>query len=236
MNAESRLARVAGLLYLIVVITGLFSLGYVPSKLVVHGDPQATLERMAASESLLRYGIASFLVEQVAFLLLVFALYRLLRAADQVVAAIMVMLVVASVPLALMSVVERLNLLSLLERGDVTHASDQLLALARSSLDAYSHGLLVTSLFWGLWLFPFGFLIMRTRLLPRVLGVFLMIGCAGYVVDVLCSIVLPGYGDMAMSNYMTLPAAIGEIGSCLWLLIAGVRRATDLPVPPYHPF
>ena len=235
MNAESPLARVAGLLYLIVVLTGLFSLVYVPSRLVVHGDPQATLERMAASEMLLRYGVASFLVEQVAFLFLAFALYRLLRTADQVVAAVMVLLVVASVPLALMSVVERLNLLSLLDRSDVAHASDQLLALARSSFDAYSHGLLVTSLFWGLWLFPFGFLVMRSRLLPRVLGVFLMIGCAGYVVDVLCSIVLPGYGDMAMSNYMTLPAAIGEIGSCLWLLLAGVRRTTGLPVPPARP-
>ncbi|RAO76819.1 DUF4386 domain-containing protein [Dyella jiangningensis] len=235
MNAESRLARVAGLLYLVVVLTGLFSLAYVPSKLVVHGDPQATLERMVVSETLLRYGVASFLVEQVAFLFLAFALYRLLRAVDQIAAAIMVMLVVASVPLALMSVVERLNLLSLLDRSDVTHASDQLLALARSSFDAYSHGLLVTSVFWGLWLFPFGFLIMRSRLLPRVLGVFLMIGCAGYVVDVLCSIVLPGYGDMAMSNYMTLPAAIGEIGSCLWLLVVGVRRTSTLPLPPSHP-
>jgi len=235
MNAESRLARVAGLLYLIVVLTGFFSLAYVPSKLVVHGDPQATLERMAASEMLLRYGVASFLVEQVAFLFLAFALYRLLRAVDQVVATVMVLLVVTSVPLALMTVVERLNLLSLLDRSDVTHASDQLLALARSSFDAYSHGLLVTSLFWGLWLFPFGFLVMRSRLLPRVLGVFLMIGCAGYVVDVLCGIVLPGYGDMAMANYMTLPAAIGEIGSCLWLLLAGIRRTTSLPVPPVRP-
>ena len=76
MSAESRLARVAGLLYLVVVVTGIFSLGYVPSRLVVHGDVQATLERMAASEMLLRYGIASFVVEQVAFLLLAFALFR----------------------------------------------------------------------------------------------------------------------------------------------------------------
>jgi hypothetical protein len=162
-----------------VVVTGMFSLGYVPSRLVVHGDAQATLERMAAAEPLLRYGIASFLVEQVAFLLLAFTLYRLLRAADQMAATVMVALVAVSVPVALMSVVERLNLLSLLDRSDVTHASDSLVALARASLDAYSHGLLIASVFWGLWLFPFGFLVMRTSLLPRFLGVFLMIGCVG---------------------------------------------------------
>lgn len=236
MSAESRLARVAGLLYLIVVVTGMFSLGYVPSRLVVHGDPQATLERMAAFEPLLRYGIASFLVEQVAFLLLGFALYRLLRAVDPMVAAVMVASVVTSVPLALMSLVERLNLLSLLERSDVTHASDQLIALTRASLDGYSHGLLITSMFWGLWLFPFGFLVMRSGLLPRFLGVFLMIGCVGYVVDVLCSILMPGYGDLAMSGYMTLPAAIGEIGSCLWLLVMGARRPPERPLQPSHPF
>jgi hypothetical protein len=56
------------------------------------------------------------------------------------------------------------------------------------------------------------------------------------VVDALCSILLPGYNDMAMSDYMTLPAAVGEIGSCRWLLFVGVRRTTALPVPPSHPF
>lgn len=236
MSAESRLARVAGLLYLVVVVTGIFSLGYVPSRLVVHGDVQATLERMAASEMLLRYGIASFVVEQVAFLLLAFALFRLLRNVDQVVAVTMVVLVAVSVPIALVSVSARLDLLSLLDRADVTHASAELVSLARASLDAYSHGLLITSLFWGLWLFPFGFLVLRSRLLPRFLGVFLMLGCVGHVVDVLCSIVLPGYGDMAMSGYMTLPAALGEIGSCLWLLLVGARRAPMVPAGPSHPF
>lgn len=235
MSAESRLARVAGLLYLVVVLTGIFSLGYVPSRLVVHGDVHATLERMAASEALLRYGIASFVVEQVAFLLLAFALFRLLRHADQAVAVIMVALVAVSVPIALVSVTARLDLLSLLDRADVTHASAELIAQARALLDAYSHGLLVTSVFWGLWLFPFGFLVLRSRLLPRFLGVFLMLGCVGYVVDVLLSILVPDYGDVALAGYITLPATLGEIGSCLWLLLVGVRRASVIAAPPSRP-
>lgn len=224
MTPESRLGRLSGFLYLIVVITGMFSLGYVPSQLSVHNDPQATFDRIVASESLFRYGITSLLIEQVSYLLLVLVLFRLLRAVDQNIAAIMVALVAVSVPVAMISVAHRLDVLTLLDQVRSGSDTAQLALQVKALLKAYGNGLLVTSLFWGLWLFPFGFLVFKSGFLPKVLGVFLMLGCTGYVVDVFCSVLSPHYPDMAMANYMTLPAAIGEIGTCLWLLVFGARK------------
>jgi hypothetical protein len=91
-------------------------------------------------------------------------------------------------------------------------------------LKNYNNGLLIAQVFWGLWLFPFGYLVYKSNFLPKVLGVFLMLGCVGYVLNVLGRTVIPDFSEYALSGYITLPATIGEIGICLWLLIFGVRN------------
>lgn len=229
MTPENKASRLAGLLYLIVVVTGIFSLGYVPSQLIVRGDPAATLANILAYPALFRFGIASFLVKQLAFLLLPLALFRLLRGVNQNMAVVMVALAVVSVPVALLSLVNRLDLLSLLTDPYYRQAftPDQLQAAAKRSLDAYRNGLLVTSLFWGLWLLPFGYLVLRSGFLPKFLGIFLMLGCLGYVVDVFGELLVPRYADSWISDYALRPAAVGEIGICLWLLLVGARRPRD---------
>jgi hypothetical protein len=69
---------------------------------------------------------------------------------------------------------------------------------------------------------PFGWLVLRSARLPRVLGALLLLGGVGYVVQVFGSVV-PGFAETALSNYVTVPAALGEIGSAMWLLVLGVR-------------
>lgn len=224
MTADTGLGRLAGFLYLIVVVTGLFSLGYVPSHLNVPNDPQATLDRIAVFDVLFRYGVAAFLVEQVAYLLLAMVLYRVLCPVDQHMAAIMVAFVAVAVPMALVALTHRLGVLSLLEHAGPGIRDAQLALQARALLETYRNGLLLTSLFWGLWLFPLGYLVFQSGFMPKVLGIFLMLGCVGYVVDVFCSMLTPHYADMPISSYMTLPASIGEIGTCLWLLAFGTGR------------
>jgi hypothetical protein len=226
MITESGLGRLAGFLYLIVVVTGMFSLAYVPSQIGAHGDPHATLNNIVASVSLFRYGIASFIVGQVAFLLLPFVLYRLLSPAGRNLAVLMVALAVTSVPIALTSLTHRLDALSLATDAHLSQAfaPNQLEAMLMLSLDTYGNGLLITNLFWGLWLIPFGYLALKSGVLPKLLGILLMLGGLSYVIDVSCGLLVPRYPDMAIADYMTLPAAIGEIGSCLWLLVLGVRR------------
>ena len=224
--ASSHAGRVAGLLYLIVVVTGIFCLAYVPSQLVVAGDPQATVANIAASEFLFRLGIAAFLVMQVAFLFLPFTLYPLLEHAGRRTAVLMVVLAASSVPLGLSVLVHRLELLSLIADPDVSRmlGPDAVRSQAVLSLEAYRNGLHVTKLFWGLWLLPFGWLVVKSRLLPRILGVLLMLGCLGYLLQVFGALLMPGFADSAVAPYIGLPAAVGEIGTCLWLLVFGARR------------
>ena len=217
-------ARLAGLLYLVVVATGIFSLGYVPSQLNVAEDWPATISNILANESLFRLGIAAFLLKQVAFLLLPLALYRVLGDTNRAAAVAMVAFAVTSVPLALVALGHKLDALSLLTDPVIAKAvaPAQLQAMAAQALDAYGNGLVATRLFWGLWLLPFGWLVLRSARIPRVLGVLLMLGGIGYVVKVFGGL-MPGFADSAFARYATLPAALGEIGSCLWLLAFGAR-------------
>ena len=207
--------RLAGAIYLAVVLTGMFCLAYVPSQL---GEGIAGA---AAQRGLFRAGIAAFLVMQVAFLLLPFALYRVLGDVNRHAAILMVALAAISVPIGLVAVTHRMEALSLLESAGsgVTQAMDAAFALC---LQRYGHGLRIASLFWGLWLLPFGWLVLRSGRLPRVLGLLLVLGGIGYVVQVFGGLV-PGFADSSLVRYVRMPAAIGEIGSCLWLLVFGAR-------------
>lgn len=233
MNPTHRSARVAGLIYLIVVVTGTFSLGYVPSQLTVQGDVAATMDNIVAAEPLFRLGIVAGLVCYTAFLFLPFALYRLLRATQQGAAVLMVALAVVSVPISFVNLLNRFETLSLLRSADYLQAfsTAQLQAQVMLSLDAYRNGLLVSEIFWGLWLLPFGYLVFKSGFLPRILGILLMMGCFGYLIDFFGSALFPGYAASIIASYATLPASLGEIGTCLWLLIVGVHAPKRAGAP-----
>lgn len=219
-------ARLAGFLYLIVVIAGIFSIAYIPSQLFVYDDPSQTLKNITTSELLFRSGIASGFVCYVTFLLLPLVLYRLLSPINKTIAILMVAFAVISVPVSLGNLVNLLDILSLL--SDSTHLSifsgEELQAQVFILLDSYYNGILVSKIFWGLWLLPFGYLVFKSKLIPKVLGILLILGCVGYLIDVFGNILGDGYSDTIISNYITLPATVGEMGTCLWLLIIGIRK------------
>lgn len=223
-HALPRGGRSAGLLYLVVVLTGFFCLAYVPAQLA-GADAHAVLDNVVARQALFRQGIAAFVVEQVAFLLLALALYRAFRDVNRAAATLMVAFVAMAVPLALAALSHRLQALSLLTDADSAQllSQEQRHQLAHAALKAYRGGMQLVRVFWGLWLLPLGWLVLRSRRLPRVLGALLVLGGAGYVLDVFAALLVPGYADWWMSGYMTLPAAVGEIGTCLWLLLFGLR-------------
>lgn len=225
MQSNKRNARIAGLLYLVVVATGIFSLAYVPSQIEA-GDAASTVRNIMANESLFRLGIVSSLLCYTAFLLLPLALYRLLAAHGQQAAVLMVALAAASVPFSFANIVHRFDVLALL--GDAGNlrvlGSEHLQAQVMQSLQSYRHGILVSEIFWGLWLLPFGWLVFKSRALPRVLGALLMLGCAGYLIDFIGRVLFPDYAASGLGSHVRLPAAFGEIGTCLWLLVMGARE------------
>lgn len=232
MHASRKTARIAGMLYLLVAITGAFSIMYVPETLVVPGNATATAEKITSSELLFRAGIASGLICQITFIFLVLALHRLLKDVDHAYAAAMVALVLVAVPIAFLNMVNNLAALVLLSGAEFLSAftTTQLHSMVMLFLRLHEQGIVVVQMFWGLWLFPFGVLVFKSRFLPRALGVLLVIACFAYVTDSLTSLLLPRYKDV-VSSFTAGPAGLGEFAIMLWLLIRGVKTPADSAVP-----
>ena len=228
MNITSKTARIAGLLYLIVVLCGILSLAYVPSVIETSKDGATLSAAIRSHETLFRLGIAAGLICYTAFLLLPLALYRLLAPFGQNAAIAMVALATASVPIAFANMTYRINVLSLLgdEPGLAALAPAALELQVLMALESYWNGIFILKIFWGLWLLPFGWLLFRSQLIPRLFGVLLMAGCFGYLVTFFGRLLMPEFAEVSFARYISLPGSIGEIGTCLWLLIMGVREQT----------
>jgi hypothetical protein len=234
LESDKRIARTAGLLYLMVVITGMFSLVYVPSHIDTHTSALATAPHIKASASLFRWGALSELIMVLAFLLLPFVLYRLLHRVNENIAVLMVVLVAVSVPVSIINVMHKLDILALLGDGSTlsqTVNSEQLNAAVAMHLLAYRNGMLVCEIFSGLWLLPFGYLVFNSTFLPRILGALLILGGFGYLIDFCGSLLFSGYASTTLSDFSLLPASVGEIGICLWMIVIGTRQRARRRIP-----
>ena len=216
-------ARVAGVLYVLMGLPAPFTLIYLPRKLIVPGNASATAGNVLASEMLFRIGIVAALLSSVAFVFLVMALYRLLSGVNKTHALLMVALVLISVAIGFVNEVNNIAALILFRGAKFLSAFDkpQLDALGMLFLRLRGRGLVVNELLWGLWLFPFGLLVMRSGFIPRILGVLLIINGFAYVVASLTSLLAPAYANLV--ERIALIPATGELWVMLWLLIKGVR-------------
>jgi hypothetical protein len=223
MHPTSHTARIAGLLYALTGVSGAFTLMYVPGALIVPGDATATASKILASEMLFRAGIVAGLASAVFFIFLAMGLYRLLSGVNKAHASLMVILVLVSVAIGFFNELNNIAALTLLGGTDFLAVFDkpQRDALAMLFLRLHAQGNFVNEIFWGLWLFPFGVLVMRSGFLPRILGVLLILNCFAYLAASLTWLVLPSYGAVVFRA--TLPALLGELWIMLWLLIKGVK-------------
>jgi hypothetical protein len=223
MDPNKKIARIAGLLYLILALTGFFGIMYVPSKVIVWSDAGATLNNVQTFETLFRVGILSQLTCQVLFVFLVLELKKLLKSVNANLASQMVMLVIVAVPIAFLNM---LNLFAIVILNDPriaqTITADQLNALATLFLQLYGYGITVVQIFWGLWLIPFGLLVYRSVFIPRIFGILLVVGGIGYVVTSITDIVYPAY-TTTIAPIATTPSGLAEFAIIFWLLIKGVR-------------
>lgn len=225
MNPTQKSARIAGLLYLFITVTGVFSLMYVPKKLFVRDDATATASNILAHETLFRIDIVNSMFSVIGFLFLALALYRLFRDVDQRQAAVMVILVLVQIPIAFVSEMIQLGALLLVRGGGYLSVFDkaQRDAFAMLFLKMNEQGTYVTEIFWGLWLFPLAVLVYRSRFLPRFLAVWLGINGIAYVVLSVANLLAPQYADLGFK--IAFPAMLGELAFTGWLLIMGAKPA-----------
>ena len=227
MNSTKKTARIAGALYVLLALTGVFSLIYVPTALVVFGDAAATAENIRSSELLFRSGILSGLVSNVIFVFLVLALYRLLKETSHNQAMLMVTLVVISVATGFANTINQLGALIALSGADFLSVFEkpELDAVAYLFIRLNSWGIQIIQIFWGLWLFPFGLLVYRCGFIPKILGVLLMIAGFGYLLGSFMFQIVPQYDD-ALSTFIMI-LEMGELPIIFWLLIVGAKAQSE---------
>lgn len=159
---------------------------------------------------------------------LVLALYRLFKPVNEIHARLLVALgALVSVPIMFLNVLNEIAALMLVSGADFLSAfeKNQQDALAYLFLRLHEEGINVASVFWGLWLFPFGILVIRSSFIPRLLGILLIIAGSAYVVSSFTTLLLPSYSQLV--GQVALIFEIGELPIVFWFLIKGLRPIRD---------
>lgn len=214
-------ARIAGVWYLILAICGAFAEFFVRQNLVFPGDAATTADSLLASAGLFRTGIAVELIGQVVFVMLVLALFDLLKVVNRKWATLMVVLVLIAVTITCLNMVNQFAALAVVEGGSAVAllGAGQHEALASLFLDLHRFGYsVVAQIFFGLWLLPLGALIYLSGFMPRLIGALLVIAGGGYLADVLLQLLAPAT-SVTLSEF----TFVGEVLLMLWLLIGGVN-------------
>jgi len=216
--------RVAGLIYLMLVVVAPLRLIYIPNTLFVSGDAAATAQNIAAHELLFRLGILGDLSCGVIVLLLTVALYRLFKGVSRY-AAVLVVLLGGVLPAAIdfLNTANDGAALMLVRGADYLSVFDESerYALAYFFVRLHHQVILGAEILWGLWLWPLALLTWRSGFMPRFLGVWLFVNGAAYLVISLTGLFLPQY-ETRVFNLAT-PAVLGEMAFMLWLVIKGAR-------------
>ena len=214
-----RTARVTGLLYLGLAVGGAFGFLLIRPQLFEAGDPALTLANLTAHVSLARAGILFELLTVLAQALAAVWFFRLFRTAAPVAAGEIAAFGLANAFAILISAALLATALSVAQSpyGDAA-STVQTLYLASGRLWD------VGGIFFGLWLIPMGWCVLRSALMPRVLGWTLIGGGIGYVLNAFLQFAVPDAG--AVLDVLVVPATVGEFWMIGYLLIRGVRPRT----------
>ena len=224
MDSPKRLARTAGVLYLLVGIFGGFAQGFVYPRIYVAGDAAQTAGNVLANAGLVRLGVVADLVQATVWAFVAMALYRLLRHVNRSVASAMVVLAAIGAGITCLTAVFEFEAVRVatgaVDLADLGAGGSRALVLLL--VDAHHYGLLSAQIFFGLWLVPMGYLAYRSGWFPKALGIMLVVGCACYLVDLLAAFLAPNVGK-AIHGFVSIPPAIAEIWMVGYLLVIGVR-------------
>ncbi len=224
--------RIAGLIYLTVIITGIFSIAYVPSQLVDYRDGAVTMVRLAENPVLYRWGLMAGMACYLAYLVLPLSLYRILADTHRGLAVLMVILAICGALLSLINLAHKFDVLALISQrpGLASLSATDIEGQVMLAFTRYNHGIVLAQLFWGAWLIPLGLLALRSGVLPAPLAVLLLTGGVAYLLQSFAWTAFAGYAQTGIARYLTIPASLGEIATCLWLLLG--RGQTLNPLNP----
>ncbi|MBF6611890.1 MAG: DUF4386 domain-containing protein [Chloroflexi bacterium] len=223
-NSPKRLARIAGIFYLLVAIFGGFAQAFVYPKIYVAGDAAATAGNLLANSGLVRAGVVSDLIQATAWVFVAMTLYLLFKHVNKGVAGAMIVFAAIGAGITCLNAGFEFEALrvatgaaNLSAFGTVGSNS-----LALLLVDAHHYGLFIAQIFFGLWLVPMGYLAYKSGWFPKALGIVLIVSCVSYLVDLLAAFLAPEV-SVQIHGFLSIPPTIAEPWMLGYLLLIGVR-------------
>lgn len=208
-ESRKKKARLAGIGYLVLAFAALPDM--LRRTLFIMGDAAATSRNILANATVFRMSILGDIVTEVAFLLIALCLYSLLKEVRRGAARAMLSMVVIAVTMTIFNTGTEIAAISLFETNDQIHG----ILLLR----VYQALIIPTSVFFGLWMLPLGYLFIKSGFMPKTLGIILMIGSSGYVIHAVFRIIAP-----SISEQFVLLSVVAEVATIIWLLVFGVKK------------
>ncbi len=226
--SQRRAAVTAGIAMLVMAVCAAFAVGFVNSSLIVKGDSGATTINIFNSSAVFRSGVFSWLVILVSDIIVSWALYSFLKQVDNSLALLSAwfrLLYCAILGVSILNLVY----VMLLSSGDNIAAtqSNQLSNQIMLFIDAFnkmwSFGLII----FGLHLLLIGKLVLKSRFIPKILGILLMIAAVSYIIVHSLHVFFPQFEQttVILENILSFPMALGELAFGIWLLIRGGRTS-----------
>ncbi|HEV2121828.1 MAG TPA: DUF4386 domain-containing protein [Chloroflexota bacterium] len=219
-------ARITGLFYLTVIAGGLFAEGFVRGSLIVPGDAAATVQSIAANESLWRLGLAVHLLYLVAAVMMNVLLYGLFKPVQATLARLALVFSMTGVTVEAVNLLHLYVPLAMIDEGGALAALDegQRQALAYLAIRLFPTGWGFALLFFAGFCVPTGVLILRSHLMPRVIGALMIVAGVCYLVNSLALILAPALSSVLVP-WILLPCLLAELSLALWLAVKGVKMA-----------
>ena len=208
--SKQKLVTLLRFLYPLWAAIGIFSILYVPSKLIAVGDAVTTASNILANESFFRISIAGTLFTHLIHIVVVLILYNLFKSVDKNQSKLIIILGLIGVPIAMFNEINSLTALILLNNPD------QMMFF----LELHAVGVIIASIFWGLWLLPQGVLIYKSRYWPKIFSILMILAGFGFLIGSFIQIISPHDSTLiSLFEFLT----IGETLFMLWVIIRGAN-------------
>ena len=223
MISDKNLARIAGFCYLIVIGTGLFSEVFVRQALRVSNDALATAHNIQANEMLFRWGFVADLINFVVGLPTILIIYFLFKRTNKLLLQLAVTFVIIQTAIIAVNLLNQIAPLLILSNDTYlnTFQPDQLATLSLLSLNIQTQGYAIGLVFFGFYCLIVGYVIYKSKFLPKILGILYAITGLCYLINSFTMFLTKGF-ENPLFLYLAVPIFIGELSLCLWLLIKGI--------------
>lgn len=228
MISDKNLARIAGLFYLIVIATGLFSEVFVRQALRVSGDALTTAHNIQSHEMLFRWGFVADLINFVVGLPSVLIIYFLFKRVNKFLLQLALIFVVIQTAVIAVNLLNQISPLLILGNDAYlnTLQPNQLATLSLLSLNIQAQGYAIGLVFFGFYCLLVGYVIFKSQMVPKFLGILYIISGLGYLINSFTMFLSKGFANPVFI-YLAVPIFIGELSFCLWLLIKGVKDSEN---------